>query len=64
MAMAMVVKLFEDEVELITSGGRQACHALALEMADNWAEYLDPDCIYDEAVQQAIAEWGKASEKS
>jgi len=33
-------------------------------MADNWAEYLDPDCIYDESVQQAIAECEKASEKN
>jgi hypothetical protein len=55
-----VVKLNAEQVSTMSQGGREACESLAVELADHWIEYCDPDFPYEEAASQAVSKWEKA----
>lgn len=58
--ISVVVKLDDNQVAKILSEGRAACQAIAVEVADNWLLYADPDEAYDKAVHEAIRAWRAA----
>ncbi len=62
--ISMVVKLEADQVVQVTAGDHEARQALAVELADNWLEYADPDGTYDEIVYEAIGMWRKSTGKA
>lgn len=55
-----VVKLDAEQVAMIAEGGREACQHLAVELAEHWMAYCDPDFPHEEAALQAVIEWERA----
>lgn len=55
--ISVVVMLDDNQAAKVVSGDRSLRHEVAVDIADNWLIYADPDAMYEEAVRVAIREW-------